>query len=128
MQDKAQIAFVLDLAGGLLSLGTAVMMGLFMVVFAGFAVDVPAQAMPFPFLLLLLGWLAVGGLVGGIVMLVAAAKARDPRQKPAARTLSFVGGGAALVGGNMLAGALGIVAGALLMDASGPGIYPPASK
>lgn len=117
MQDKPQLAFVLALIGGLLSMGTAVMMVMMMSLVFGFAPAMPMGGFPFPFMAILFGWLALGGLVGGILMLVAAPRLRRPADAESGRTLAFVGGGIALVGGNVLGGALGIVAGALLLDA-----------
>lgn len=116
MQEKSQLAFALALIGGLLSIGTALMMGLMMTFVTSFAPTMPGS-FPVPFMGILIGWFALGGLVGGILMLVAAPKLRRPNDLASGRTLAFVGGGIAIVGGNVLGGALGIVAGALLLDA-----------
>lgn len=119
MQDKPQLAFVLALIGGLLSIGTAVMMGMMMTFIFGFAPAMPMGGFPFPFMGILFGWLALGSIVGGILMLVSATKIRRPAEVESARTLAFVGGGIAIIGGNVLGGALGIVAGALMLDGLG---------
>lgn len=117
--DKDQIAVVLALVGGLISLSTAIMMLLRVCVFAAAA---PFEAMVF--MGLFLGWMVIGGALGGALMLMAAPKLRRPLDMKRGTTLAFVGGGIAILGVNILGGALGIVAGAMLMSET-PTAPPP---
>lgn len=114
--DKPQIAFVLALVGGIFSLASSVMMGLFVAVFLGLGIGVTEFPM-FPAMLIggFFAWLFVLGVIGGIVMLVACPKLKRPGELRSGAIWALVGGILAVVGGNMIAGGLGIGAGAIIL-------------
>lgn len=121
MQDRRQLCFILAILGGVFALGTAVMMlAMSLFVFGALPGRGPG------FVLALFGLFAIAGAVGGVLMLVAGTKLRtstgEALQRSAKWTLA--GGVVAVLGGNILAAALGIVAGALLLGESAPAPPP----
>lgn len=111
MAIDARVPFLLALIGGLIALGTGLMFCVVMAV-------ILSQAMPdagaFPYLFIIMfGWIGLGGLVGGIIMLVSAAGLRKPSPPASARTAAIVGGAITILAANVLAGGLGIAAGVL---------------
>ena len=112
MQDRRQLAFILAILGGVFALGTAVMMlAMSLVVFGALPGSGPGVV------LALFAWLALTSAVGGILMLVAGVKLRTSTRELLQRSakVTLAGGVVAVLGGNLLAAALGIVAGAILL-------------
>ncbi|HET6403698.1 MAG TPA: hypothetical protein VFH78_03555 [Candidatus Thermoplasmatota archaeon] len=120
--DRRELCFILSLIGGVLSIASALMMGLMMMAMFGFSVGMigGGGAAPLGFMALFFAWMLMFGLVGGVLMLVGAPRVRRPAEARSGAMWVLVGGIVSAVGGNLLAGALGIVGGALLMSETHP--------
>lgn len=125
MQDRRQLSFVLAVVGAVFGLGSALMTLAVSSVFFG---TLPFMGVPEASVFLaLFGWLAVASGVGGVLMLVGGLRMRNAAG-PALRSagvLTLVGGSVAVLGGNLLAAALGIVAGVLVLSEPAPPAAPP---
>jgi hypothetical protein len=104
----AKLPFILALLGAIVTLGSGAMMGLMSLLMGGVG-HAPA------FAVVLLGALSLFGVAGGGIMLAAALRMRHPPGHDGA-SLAIVGGCLAVLGGNILGAALGIVAGVLAQE------------
>lgn len=134
MQDRRQLCFILAIVGAVFALGSALMtLAMSSIVFG--AMPFMGGAVP-GFMLAIFGWISLFSLAGGIAMLVGGLRMRNATGQDlrSAATWTVVGGALAVLGANVLAAGLGIVAGVLVLSeppqaaappASAPQFYPP---
>lgn len=125
MQDRRQLCLILSIVGAVFGLGSAFLtLAMSSIVFG--ALPFPGGSLVPGAMLLLFGWLTLFSAVGGVLMLVGGLRMRDAtgERLRSAGVWSVVGGAVSVLAGNLIAAALGIVAGVLVM--SDPPHPPPA--
>ena len=120
-QQRAQLAFALAMVGAAFAIGPALLMGAMMGVVFGAA---PLGGFEGSLMLAILGWIVLAQVAGGVVMLAAGFRLRDPASARRAAGWVIGGGVLAVLGGNMLAAGLGIGAGVLVLTEPAPAAAP----
>ena len=121
MADHRQLSFVLALVGGIFAAAMGLMMALMGAVLTA-ALPTAPNGPPAGFFVALFSFFAVFALAGGVTMIVASVRVRKaPLGERGPAVACIVGGGLALLGGNVLAAGLGIAAGVVLLTSSQTG-------
>jgi hypothetical protein len=115
---RRQLAFVLTLVGGLLSLMASLFYGALAMIMAPF-LDYPSGAPAPPGWLVLgvFGFFAVASVAGGVTMLVFAPRLRRPPSETRGAAIgAIVGGSICFLVGNVVSAGLGIAGGVLALS------------
>ena len=112
-----RLPFILALIGGIFGAMSTLGFGAMALFFGALLVPLGADdPIPGTILGLIFGWFFITGLAGCIATFVGAAKLHQDARSRSGATWAIVGGGISMLGGNMIAAALGIVAGVLALS------------